>query len=56
MPVADQSAYTVVVARQIRMEAGPDLVLNTNYGGTDIPVPDGVGPKVSGDSKISLSE
>jgi hypothetical protein len=54
-PVADQSAYTVVVARHIRMDAGPDLVLNTNYGGTDIPVPDGVGPN-AGTDKISLSE
>lgn len=43
-PVADQSAYTVIVARQVRLSAGPNLVLNTNYGGTDVPVPKGVGP------------
>ena len=47
-PVADQSAYTVVAARQIRVDAGPNLVLNSNYGATDIPVPTGVGP--TGDS------
>jgi hypothetical protein len=55
-PVADQSAYTVVVANQIRMDAGPNLVLNTNYGGTDIPVPDGVGPNSGSSAKIGLSE
>lgn len=53
-PVANESAYTVVVARSIRMDAGPTLVLNSNYGGTDIPVPDGVGPTV--DPTISLSQ
>lgn len=51
-PVADQSAYTVVVARTIRMDAGPDLILNSNYGSTDIPVPEGVGP--IGGSNVSL--
>lgn len=43
-PVADLSAYTVVVARQIELSAGPNLVLNANYGSTDVPVPKGVGP------------
>ena len=44
-PVADQSAYTVIVARQINLYEGPNLILNTNYGATSVPVPDGVGPK-----------
>jgi Flp pilus assembly protein TadG len=43
-PVADQSAYTVIVARQVRLFSGPNLVLNSNYNATDVPVPDGVGP------------
>jgi Flp pilus assembly protein TadG len=43
-PVADQSAYTIVVARQFSLSAGPTMVLNTNYSATDIPVPDGLGP------------
>ncbi|MCB1493244.1 MAG: pilus assembly protein [Rhodobiaceae bacterium] len=43
-PVADQSAYTIIVAQRLELDAGPTLVLNTNYGGTDIPVPKGVGP------------
>lgn len=43
-PVADQSAYTIVVARQFSLSEGPTMVLNTNYGATNIPVPNGVGP------------
>jgi Flp pilus assembly protein TadG len=43
-PVADQSAYTIVVARMFSLSEGPTMVLNTNYGSTDVPVPDGVGP------------
>jgi Flp pilus assembly protein TadG len=42
--VADKSAYTVVVARRFTLSEGPNMVLNTNYGATDIPVPTGVGP------------
>lgn len=41
-PIADYSAYTVVIANQINLFEGPHLVLNTNYGQTDIPVPDGI--------------
>lgn len=43
-PVADKSAYTIVVANRFSLSEGPTMVLNTNYGGTDIPVPEGVGP------------
>ncbi len=43
-PIADQSAYTIVVARRVELYSGPNLVLNTDYGGTDVPVPKGVGP------------
>lgn len=43
-PIADQSAYTVIVARTIELSSGPNLVLNANYGATDVPVPAGVGP------------
>ncbi|HKH34594.1 MAG TPA: hypothetical protein VKA80_10610, partial [Beijerinckiaceae bacterium] len=43
-PIADQSAYTVVVARRVELYSGPNLVLNANYGDTDVPVPKGVGP------------
>ncbi len=43
-PVADKSAYTIVVANRFTLGAGPTMVLNTNYSSTDVPVPDGVGP------------
>lgn len=42
-PVAQNSAYTIIVAQQINLSAGPTMVLNSNYGLTDVPVPDGVG-------------
>ncbi|MGP9822175.1 pilus assembly protein TadG-related protein [Salinarimonas sp. NSM] len=42
--VADESAYTVIVARRLELSAGPVLKLNTDYNATDIPVPEGVGP------------
>ena len=43
-PVADRSAYTVVVARQVNLYEGPNLYLNANYDQTSVPVPKGVGP------------
>ena len=50
-PVADQSAYTAIVARKVDMKGSPTLVLNTDYSLTDVPVPDGVGP-VGGDVRL----
>lgn len=52
-PVADMSAYTVVVAQQINLYEGPNLVLNANYSNSSVPVPKGVGP-VSG--RLLLSQ
>lgn len=52
-PVADLSAYTVVVAQQINLYEGPNLFLNANYGNTSVPVPKGVGP-ISG--RLLLSQ
>jgi hypothetical protein len=46
-PVSDQSAYTIIVARRFTLSEGPTMVLNTNYGATDIPLPQGVGPNIS---------
>lgn len=43
-PVADKSAYTIVVADRFTLGAGPTMVLNTDYGASDVPVPAGVGP------------
>jgi hypothetical protein len=41
--VAAESAYTVIVAKEIEVK-GANLVVNSDYGGTDVPVPEGVGP------------
>lgn len=41
-PVADQSAYTAIVADKMRLYGGPHLVLNTNYAASEVPVPDGI--------------
>jgi hypothetical protein len=43
-PIADRSAYTVVIARTVEIFDGPDLVLNSDYNATSVPVPKGVGP------------
>ena len=52
-PVADQSAYTVIVAQQVNLYQGPNLYLNANYEMTSVPVPKGVGP-ISG--KLLLTQ
>ena len=44
LPVADKSAYTAIVAKKLQLSGNPTLVLNADYGATDIPTPDGVGP------------
>lgn len=43
-PIADRSAYTVIIARTVEIFDGPDLVLNSDYSATSVPVPKGVGP------------
>jgi hypothetical protein len=41
--IAAQSAWTVVVANRLDIR-GAHLVINSDYGATDVPVPPGVGP------------
>ena len=41
--VANQSAWTVVVAKTLQMSGSPNLVINANYAGSQVPVPAGVG-------------
>jgi Flp pilus assembly protein TadG len=41
-PIADQSAYTAIVADKMRLYGGPHLVLNTNYDASNVPVPKGI--------------
>ena len=43
-PIADKSAYTVLVVNQLHLYSGPNLVLNSDYSATEVPVPQGVGP------------
>lgn len=48
-PVADQSAYTAVIAWSIKLKEGPELHLNAKYSGSNVPVPgnlDTVGTKI----------
>ena len=40
--MADQSAWTAIIASQIQLFAQPNLVLNSNYDQTDVPVPQGL--------------
>jgi Flp pilus assembly protein TadG len=52
-PVANKSAYTVIITRQLEINSGPNLYLNSDYSATDIPVPAGVGPS---SGTISLTQ
>ncbi len=42
-PIASESAYTVIIAREFALAEGPEIVLNADYNSTDVPVPQGVG-------------
>lgn len=53
--VADQSAWTVIVAQAIKLEQNPDLVINKNYAGSSVPVPGGVGDKAS-EAQVRLTQ
>lgn len=43
-PVADQSPFTVMVVNKLDLYDGPNLMLNSNYSGASVPVPQGLGP------------
>lgn len=45
--VADQSAFTVVVARSLEVGSSTKMYLNSDYSGTPVPVPAGLGPSKS---------
>ena len=51
--VADQSAWTVIVAKSLQLTGSPDLVINANYATSSVPVPNGVGP--TGSNKVKLA-
>ena len=43
-PIADESDYTIIVARGLQLSGSPTLVLNTRYASSSVPVPAGIGP------------
>ena len=45
--VAQDSAWSVIVAKTLTLRQNPVLVINSNYAGSSIPVPEGVGPMKS---------
>ncbi len=45
--VAAESAYTAIIARRIELDSSVNLVLNSNYKATDVPVPVGIGGGVA---------
>lgn len=52
--VADQSPWTVVVARTLRTMGSANLMINANYNSSTVPVPSGVGP--SKDQPVRLAQ
>lgn len=46
--IARDSAWTVIVAKQVQLRGSPSLFINANYDASDVPVPDGVGPRTGG--------
>ena len=45
--VAQDSAWSIIVADTLLLKQNPNLVINTGYVGSGVPVPDGVGPNRS---------
>jgi len=45
---AEESAWTVIVAREIRLRTAAGIRINADYESSDVPVPDGVGPNAGG--------
>ncbi len=50
--VAQNSAWTVVVARKLMLLGSPSLIINANYKVGDVPVPTGVGPRGGGSQLV----
>lgn len=43
--VARDSAWTVIVSKELQLKGSPSLFINANYDASDVPVPTGVGPR-----------
>ncbi len=50
--VAQDSAWTVIVARELQLKGSPSLVVNANYQSSSVPVPEGVGPRQGGSQLV----
>ena len=46
--VAQDSSWSVIVAKTLTLSQNPNLIINNNYVGSGVPVPQGVGPMVNG--------
>jgi Flp pilus assembly protein TadG len=51
-PIADLSPYTIMVVQKLDLFDGPNLMLNSNYSGSAVPVPAGLG--ITGATKIRI--
>jgi Flp pilus assembly protein TadG len=40
--VGAASAYTAIIAQKLQVQSGPQLILNSNYNATNVPVPTGI--------------
>ncbi len=47
------SDWTAIIARQLKITAGSTLVMNSDYSGSSVPVPAGIGPS---SSRVTLSQ
>ena len=50
--VAQDSAFTAIIVNRMELDEGPKLVINSDYGATDVPVPEGI--RIS--ASVSLSQ
>lgn len=50
--VAKDSAWTVIVSKEMEMKGSPSLFINANYSASDVPVPAGVGNRAGGSRLI----
>jgi len=53
--VANQSAWTVIVAQSLQLQGSPNLVINANYSSSNVPVPAGAGNGYAS-GKVSLTQ
>jgi Flp pilus assembly protein TadG len=51
--IAEDSDWTVVVAKEIQLKEKAKLTINSNYSSTLVPVPQGVGPSSAGSKLVN---